>query len=142
MSVSVVVIGAGDCDTGYARAVHHPDRVAVAGVAEPRDAQRACLAPSTGIAVGNEVAAWRQLATAAGSPTRSSSVRRIACTPWRRGVRHARLAHLQPLRVHAVDVQGLGYRRLLLINFPWLLRLGRGTLLTRQVQGDSAQDAH
>ena len=61
--VSMVVIGAGQRGTGYARwAKRHPDRAVVVGVAEPREVRRARLAAEHGIAARNVAADWRQLA--------------------------------------------------------------------------------
>jgi hypothetical protein len=61
--VSVVVVGAGVRGTGYARwARRHPDRASVVAVAEPREVRRARFAAEHGIATGNAVADWRQLA--------------------------------------------------------------------------------
>jgi predicted dehydrogenase len=61
--VSLLVIGAGERGTGYARwARRHPDRASVAGVAEPRAARRARFAAEHGIAAGNAADDWRQLA--------------------------------------------------------------------------------
>ena len=61
--VSMVVIGAGQRGTGYARwARHHPDRAVVVGVAEPHEVRRARLAAEHGIAAQNVAADWRQLA--------------------------------------------------------------------------------
>ena len=49
--VSLVVIGAGQRGTGYARwARRHPDRASVVGVAEPREVRRARIAAEHGIA--------------------------------------------------------------------------------------------
>lgn len=61
--VSLLVVGAGERGTGYARwARRHPDRASVVGVAEPRAARRARFAAEHGIAAGNAAAGWRQLA--------------------------------------------------------------------------------
>ena len=61
--VSVVVIGAGDRGTGYARwALRHPDRASVVAVAEPREVHRAQFAAEHGIAGRNVAVDWRQLA--------------------------------------------------------------------------------
>lgn len=61
--VSVLVIGAGQRGTGYARwAGRHPDRASVVGVAEPREVRRTRLAAEHGVAAGNAAADWRQLA--------------------------------------------------------------------------------
>jgi predicted dehydrogenase len=49
--VSLVVIGAGQRGTGYAKwARRHPDRTSVVGVAEPHEVRRARFAPEHGIA--------------------------------------------------------------------------------------------
>jgi predicted dehydrogenase len=62
--VSLVVIGAGERGTGYARwAARHPDRASVVGVAEPREQRRTRFAAEHGIATGHAVADWRQLAS-------------------------------------------------------------------------------
>ena len=62
-SVSVVVVGAGQRGTGYARWVmRHPDRASVVGVAEPREARRARFAAEHGVAARHAAADWRQLA--------------------------------------------------------------------------------
>ena len=62
--VSVVVIGAGERGSGYARwAARHPDRASVVAVAEPREVRRARLAAEHGVAERNAVADWRQLAS-------------------------------------------------------------------------------
>jgi predicted dehydrogenase len=61
--VSMVVIGAGQRGTGYARwSLAHPDRAVVVGVAEPREVRRARLAAEHGIAAQNVAADWRELA--------------------------------------------------------------------------------
>jgi predicted dehydrogenase len=61
--VSLVVIGAGQRGTGYARwALSHPDRAVVVGVAEPREVRRERLAAEHGIAAQGVAADWRQLA--------------------------------------------------------------------------------
>ena len=61
--VSMVVIGAGERGSGYARWTRrHPDRAVVVGVAEPREVRRARLAAEHGIASRNAVADWRELA--------------------------------------------------------------------------------
>jgi predicted dehydrogenase len=60
--VSLVVIGAGERGTGYARwATRHPDRASVVGVAEPRELRRTRFAAAHGIAARDAVADWRQL---------------------------------------------------------------------------------
>ena len=62
--VSLVVIGAGERGSGYARwAARHPDRASVVGVAEPREHRRTRFAAEHGIAAGHAVADWRQLAS-------------------------------------------------------------------------------
>ncbi|GAA2716578.1 MULTISPECIES: Gfo/Idh/MocA family oxidoreductase [Streptomyces] len=61
--VSLLVIGAGDRGTGYARwALQHPDRATVVGVAEPRHVRRARLVEEHGIAPENAVPDWKELA--------------------------------------------------------------------------------
>ncbi|MEU8585103.1 Gfo/Idh/MocA family protein [Streptomyces abikoensis] len=61
--VSLLVIGAGDRGTGYAKwALEHPDRAAVVGVAEPRTVRRARLVEEHGIVPGNAVSDWKELA--------------------------------------------------------------------------------
>ncbi|WP_190107490.1 Gfo/Idh/MocA family protein [Streptomyces cinnamoneus] len=61
--VSLLVIGAGDRGTGYATwALGHPDRATVVGVAEPRAVRRARLVEEHGIAPGNAVSDWKELA--------------------------------------------------------------------------------
>jgi predicted dehydrogenase len=61
--VSMLVIGAGQRGSGYARWVRrHPDRAKVVAVAEPREVPRARLAAEHGIAAGNVAADWRVLA--------------------------------------------------------------------------------
>jgi len=61
--VSLVVIGAGQRGTGYARwALSHPTRAKVAGVAEPREVRRARFAAEHGIAAEHAASDWRQLA--------------------------------------------------------------------------------
>jgi predicted dehydrogenase len=63
MTVSLLVIGAGARGSGYSSwAREHPDRAHVVGVAEPRSVRRERLAAEHGIAAGNAVADWRQLA--------------------------------------------------------------------------------
>jgi predicted dehydrogenase len=62
--VSMLVIGAGQRGSGYARwAQHHPDRAVVVGVAEPREVRRARLAAEHGIAADNAAADWTDLAS-------------------------------------------------------------------------------
>jgi predicted dehydrogenase len=61
--VSMIVVGAGQRGAGYARwAQRNPDRASVVAVAEPRTVRRTRLAAEHGIAAGNAVADWRQLA--------------------------------------------------------------------------------
>ncbi|MEU7136630.1 Gfo/Idh/MocA family oxidoreductase [Streptomyces sp. NPDC046261] len=61
--VSLLVVGAGDRGTGYARwALGHPDRATVVGVAEPRAVRRARLVEEHGIAPENAVEDWKELA--------------------------------------------------------------------------------
>ena len=61
--VSVVIIGAGERGTGYARWVRrHPDRALVAGVAEPHEVRRARFVAGHGIPAQNVAADWRDLA--------------------------------------------------------------------------------
>jgi predicted dehydrogenase len=61
--VSLIVVGAGQRGTGYARwARRHPDRASVVAVAEPSQARRARIAAEHGIAPPNTVGDWRELA--------------------------------------------------------------------------------
>lgn len=61
--VSLIVVGAGQRGTGYARwARRHPERSTVVAVAEPSQLRRARLASEHGIAPGNTAADWRELA--------------------------------------------------------------------------------
>jgi predicted dehydrogenase len=61
--VSMIVVGAGQRGTRYARWTRrNPDRASVVAVAEPATVRRARLAAEHGIAAGNAVADWRQLA--------------------------------------------------------------------------------
>ncbi len=61
--VSLIVVGAGQRGTGYARWVRrHPDRAAVLAVAEPSPARRARLAAEHGITPENAVTDWTELA--------------------------------------------------------------------------------
>jgi predicted dehydrogenase len=61
--VSLIVVGAGQRGSGYARwALRNPDRAAVVAVAEPSETRRARLAAEHGIAAGNAAADWRELA--------------------------------------------------------------------------------
>jgi predicted dehydrogenase len=61
--VSIVVVGAGNRGTGYARwALRHPDRARVVGVAEPRAVRRAHFAAEHGIPAADTVASWEDLA--------------------------------------------------------------------------------
>jgi predicted dehydrogenase len=65
--VSVVVVGAGQRGSGYARrARRHPERASVVAVAEPGGGRRARLAAEHGIAAGNVAGDWRQLAERGG----------------------------------------------------------------------------
>jgi predicted dehydrogenase len=60
---SLLVIGAGQRGTGYARwALGHPDRARVVGVAEPRAERRSALASEHHIAAENVVESWAELA--------------------------------------------------------------------------------
>ena len=69
--VSVVVVGAGQRGTGYARWVlRHPERASVVAVAEPREARRARCAADHDIPAKNAVADWRQLAGAVATGNR------------------------------------------------------------------------
>jgi predicted dehydrogenase len=61
--VSMVIIGAGQRGTGYARwAGRHTDRASVVAVAEPHDGRRARLATEHDIAAGDAATDWRRLA--------------------------------------------------------------------------------
>ena len=61
--VSLIVVGAGQRGTGYARwARRHPERATVVAVAEPSPARRARLAAEHGIAPQNAVTDWTELA--------------------------------------------------------------------------------
>ena len=61
--VTIVVIGAGNRGTGYARwALRHPDRARVVAVAEPREVRRARFAAEHGIPAADAVADWEDLA--------------------------------------------------------------------------------
>ena len=61
--VSIIVIGAGQRGSGYARwALRNPDRAAVIAVAEPNETRRVRLAAEHGIAAGDAAADWRELA--------------------------------------------------------------------------------
>src|SRR5689334_2418314 len=61
--VSIVVLGAGNRGTGYARwALRHPDRARVVAVAEPREVRRARFAAEHGIPAADAVADWEDLA--------------------------------------------------------------------------------
>jgi predicted dehydrogenase len=63
MPASLLVIGAGQRGTGYARWVlAHPGRARVVGVAEPRAARRSALASEHHIAAENVVESWAELA--------------------------------------------------------------------------------
>src|SRR5262249_9910705 len=61
--VSLVVIGAGQRGTGYARwARRHPDRASVVAVAAPPEVRRARSPAEHAIPAGNAVAGWTELA--------------------------------------------------------------------------------
>src|SRR5690349_11354302 len=61
--VSLIVVGAGQRGTGYARwARRHPERAIVVAVAEPSPARRARLAAEHGITPQNAVSDWTELA--------------------------------------------------------------------------------
>src|SRR5437764_574815 len=61
--VSLIVVGAGQRGTGYARwARRHPERAAVVAVAEPSPDRRARLAAEHGITPQNTVTDWTELA--------------------------------------------------------------------------------
>ena len=61
--VSLIVVGAGQRGTGYARwARRHPERSTVVAVAEPSPARRARLAAEHGITPQNAVTDWTELA--------------------------------------------------------------------------------
>ena len=61
--VSLIVVGAGQRGTGYARWVRrHPERSTVVAVAEPSPARRVRLAAEHGIAPQNAVTDWTELA--------------------------------------------------------------------------------
>ena len=61
--VSLIVVGAGQRGTGYARwARRHPERSTVVAVAEPSPARRIGLATEHGIAPANAVTDWTELA--------------------------------------------------------------------------------
>jgi predicted dehydrogenase len=63
MTVSLLVIGAGQRGSGYARwALEHPDRARVVGVAEPLVFRRQLIAADHGIAPENAVPDWAELA--------------------------------------------------------------------------------
>jgi predicted dehydrogenase len=62
--VTVIVIGAGNRGSRYAQwALRHPDRAVVVAVAEPREVRRARFAAEHGIADGDAVGDWRELAS-------------------------------------------------------------------------------
>jgi predicted dehydrogenase len=62
MTASLLIIGAGQRGTGYARwALEHPDRARVVGVAEPRSAHRIRLAEEHGITERDAVENWTEL---------------------------------------------------------------------------------
>ena len=61
--VSLIVVGAGQRGTGYARwARRHPERSTVVAVAEPSPVRRARLAAEHGITPANAVTDWTELA--------------------------------------------------------------------------------
>lgn len=61
--VSLILVGAGQRGTGYARwARRHPERATVVAVAEPSPARRARLAAEHGITPANAVTDWTELA--------------------------------------------------------------------------------
>ena len=61
--VSIIVVGAGQRGSGYARwALRNPDRATVVAVAEPNGTRRGRLAAEHGIDAGNAAADWRELA--------------------------------------------------------------------------------
>jgi predicted dehydrogenase len=61
--VSLIVVGAGQRGTGYARwARRHPERSTVVAVAEPSQVRRVRLAAEHGIPAGNAVTDWTELA--------------------------------------------------------------------------------
>ncbi|MGH3179715.1 MAG: Gfo/Idh/MocA family protein, partial [Streptosporangiaceae bacterium] len=61
--VSLIVVGAGQRGTGYARwARRHPERSTVVAVAEPSPARRTLIAAEHGITPANAVADWTELA--------------------------------------------------------------------------------
>ena len=61
--VSLIVVGAGQRGTGYARWVRrHPNRAAVVAVAEPSPVRRTGLAAEHGISPENAVTDWTELA--------------------------------------------------------------------------------
>jgi predicted dehydrogenase len=80
--VTIVVVGAGQRGTGYARwALRHPDRARVVAVAEPREVRRARFAAEHGIPAGDAAADWRRTRrAAAGSWRRWSGPG--SCWPW------------------------------------------------------------
>jgi predicted dehydrogenase len=97
MSVSLLVIGAGQRGGGYASWVlGHPDRARVVGVAEPRGPQRSVLASAHGIAAENTVQSWQELAA---RPRLADAV--LICTQDR--------MHAEPAQAFAA----LGYHILL-----------------------------
>jgi predicted dehydrogenase len=97
MTVSVLVIGAGDRGSKYAHWIaEHPDRARVAAVAEPRAAWRAPLAAAHGIAPSDAVGSWEELAA---RPRFADAV--LICTQDR--------MHAAPAEAFA----GLGYHVLL-----------------------------
>jgi predicted dehydrogenase len=63
MTVSLLVVGAGDRGSKYAHWVSgHPDRARVVAVAEPRSSWREPLASAHGIAPSDAVESWEELA--------------------------------------------------------------------------------
>jgi predicted dehydrogenase len=97
MTVSLLVIGAGQRGSGYARwALEHPDRARIVGVAEPREPWRSALASAHGIADADAVETWQQLAA---RPRFADAV--LICTQDR--------MHAEPAQAFAA----LGYHLLL-----------------------------
>ncbi|AWZ03905.1 MULTISPECIES: Gfo/Idh/MocA family oxidoreductase [unclassified Streptomyces] len=95
--VSLLVIGAGERGTGYARwALDHPDRATVVAVAEPREVRRTRFAATHGIAPEGAVADWKDV-LARGKIADAV----LICTPDR--------LHVEP----AVAFAALGYPILL-----------------------------
>ncbi len=95
--ITVIVIGAGSRGTTYAEyAIHHPDQVRVAGVAEPRDHWRAAFAARHALPADRVFADWREVAA---RPRFADAA--IIATPD--------ALHAEP----AVALAGLGYNLLL-----------------------------